>query len=248
VGKIPKKAKEFIVKLWSLPAAILLFWCCSQHANAEALRFCLGCNFAGAQLADSNFSGVVYVGSNFTGAVLQRAAFRGAKLVAANFQGADLRGAALDAVECTACNFQGAKLDGATFTGTRMIAANFLGFSAAVDNTALRELLSNCFACNFRTASLAGRDLSGLPIVGVDFSNADLRGTKFDGAALCWYVVDASQRETKCDTMQGTRVNGASFLRVRLCADPSDAGTCVPVTADSLRRFTGSALNGATLP
>jgi uncharacterized protein YjbI with pentapeptide repeats len=206
---------------------------------------CVGCDFAGAQLAGSDFTGATYVGTNFQDATLERASFRGARLVAANFEGADLRGAAFDGADCTACNFDGAKFDGATFAGVRMTAANFKGFAAAVSDAQLRELLAGCVACNFRAASLAGRDLSGIPLISVDFSQADLAGTKFDGASLCWYVVAAGQRSPKCDVMQGARTQGASFVGVQLCTDPSDVRTCTVIDADRLRRYSGSPLDGA---
>jgi uncharacterized protein YjbI with pentapeptide repeats len=215
---------------------------------APVPHFCAGCNFAAAQLADANFAGGVYVGANFAGAVLTGASFRGAELVAANFEGADLRGAAFDAARCTACNFQAARLDGATFSGVRMVAANFKGFAAAGPDAAIRDLLAGCVVCNFQAASLAGRDLSGVPLISIDLSQADLQNTKFDGAVLCWYVVDGTQRATKCDAMQGARVNGASFTGVRLCSDPTDPHSCVPVDAASLRRYASSPLSGAALP
>lgn len=212
------------------------------------LQFCMGCNFAGLQLAGSNFAAVEYIGTNFAGAVLRNASFRRATLVAANFQGADLQGAAFDAAECTACNFDGAKLDQATFSGVRMTAANFSGFASNVENAQLGELLKQCFACNFGKSSLAGRDLSGLPLVGVDFSQADLRGTKFNDAILCSYVINGTQRSIKCDTMKGALVDGANFENVQICSDASDRQTCAPIDAKSLQRYTGSLLNGAALP
>jgi uncharacterized protein YjbI with pentapeptide repeats len=236
------------VRPWILPVALVIFGSYGLTAGAENLRVCMGCNFAGSQLANADFSDVVYVGSNFAGAALRGASFRGAKLVAVNFQGADLQNGDFDDAECTACNFQGAKLDNATFSASRMVAANFLGFSSNVSDAALRDLFGGCFACNFRAASLAGRDLSGASLIGVDLSQADLRGTKFNGAVLCWYVIDGAQRQTKCDTMQGARVGGATFLGVLLCADPTEARSCTAITAEALRRDSGSPLDGATLP
>lgn len=217
-------------------------------ALVAPLHFCTGCDFAGSQLTNYDFSGAIYVGSNFAGATLQRASFRQARLVAANFQGADLRGAAFDGAECTACNFEGAKFDGATFAGVRMVAANFKGFAAALSDAALRDLLSGCIVCNFRASSLANRDLSGVSLVGVDLGQSDLSGTRFDGAMLCWYVVDHARRVTKCDTMTGARVTGASFRGVRVCTDPADAQTCTVVTAHALRRDSDSPLSGALFP
>jgi uncharacterized protein YjbI with pentapeptide repeats len=212
------------------------------------LHFCVGCNFAGLQLSGADFAGGVYVATNFAGANLTGASFRGAQLVAANFQGANLQGVAFDAAQCTACNFEGTQLDGATFSGARMTASNFSGFKAAVGDSELRELFSRCVACGFHAASLAGRDFSGAVLAGVDFSQADLRNTRFDNATLCWYAIDGTQRVTKCASLAGARLEGASFRNVRVCADPADPASCAPVSADSLRRYSGSPLTGAILP
>ncbi len=219
----------------------------AQSGEAEP-HYCMGCSFAGSQLAGRDFSGDVLVSANFAGAQLTGASFHGAKIVAGNFQGADLTRVSFDGTECTACNFEAAKLDGATFSGARIVAANFVGFAAAVSDAALQNLLGGCVSCNFQGASLAGRDLRGIPIIGVDLAGADLRNTRFDGAALCWYVVNGTERGTKCAGLKDARVNGASFLGVRLCRDPSDAATCTPVTAAALQRDSGSALSGAVLP
>ena len=99
------------MRLWTLPWALVLVtsfglpaW---AQSSAEPLpHYCMGCNFAGAQLAARDFSGDVLVGANFAGAQLSGASFHGAKIVAANFQSADLRRVTFDGAECTACNFQ----------------------------------------------------------------------------------------------------------------------------------------------
>jgi uncharacterized protein YjbI with pentapeptide repeats len=228
--------------------ALLVFGCAAGVAQAANPRFCFGCNFTGTTLANRDFSGGVYIAANFAGATLAGASFHGAKLVGANFQDADLSQADFGDSECTACNFEGAKLDGATFTSTFIVAANFAGFSAKISDEGLRALLSACYKCDFRGASLSGRDLSGVSMIGVGLSKADLRGVKFNGAVLCWYAVDGAQRSTQCDNMQGARVGGASFAGVLVCADPVEAQSCTAVTADELRRDSGSTLEGATLP
>jgi uncharacterized protein YjbI with pentapeptide repeats len=236
------------VRRWILPVALFAVGCCTAGSSAENLRFCVGCNFAGSHPPDKDFSSVVYVASNFENTGLEHASFQGAKLVAANFQGADLRNADFDEVECTACNFSSAKLDGASFSAVRIVAASFVKFSSNLSDGALRDLLGGCFACNFREASLAGRDLSGVSMIGFDLSQADLRGTKFSGAVLCWYAIDAGKRVVKCDTLQGAQVSGASFAGVLACADPSEARSCTAISAEDLRRYSGSSLDGATLP
>ena len=241
------------MRVWPLPWALVLVvffraaaW--AQSGGAPEPHYCMGCNFAGAQLAGRDFSGGVLVGSNFAGAQLSGASFHGAKIVAANFQGADLSRVTFDAAECTACNFQAAKLDGATFSGARLVAANFVGFASAVTDAALRDLLGACVVCNFQMASLAGHDLSGTSTIGVDLTGADLRNTRLDGSVLCWYVVNGSERSTKCAMLKDARVDGASFRNVRICRDPSDATTCAQVTAAALQRDSGSQLSGAALP
>lgn len=241
------------MRLWVLPVALLLAWSWSFDAVAQTappgtLHYCTGCNFVGSTLSNADFSDVTYVGSTFAGAVLDHASFRGAHLVAANFQSADLRDAVFDDSDCTACNFQDAKLDGASFSGVRIVAANFEGFSSQISDDALRALLAGCVACNFKGASLAGRDLSGVTMIGADLAQADLRNARFNGAVLCWYVVNGALHTTKCITLAGARVTGASFLGVLICADPSEARSCTAVNATALRRDSGSALTGAALP
>ena len=211
-------------------------------------KFCTGCNYAGAKLAGSDFTRGAYIGVNFAGADLAGASFRNARILAANFENADLRGAAFDSAQCTACNFIGARLDGATFTGTQMMAANFKNFAASVTDEQLRQLLAGCVSCNFTGSKLAGRDLSGIALVSVDLSGADLQGTRFDGAVLCWTVMNETQRRPTCDKMAGAQTSAASFAGVLLCENPPDRSTCHSVDAEMLRANTGSPLSGAALP
>lgn len=239
------------MRLWALPWVVVLLVFAGAPARAQSNpppHYCMDCNFAGMALADRDFSGDVVVGSNFAGAKLSGASFRDAKIVAANFQAADLTHVTFDGAECTACNFKGAKLDGSTFSGARMVAANFAGFASAVTDAALRDLLGGCAACNFQAASLTGRDLSGTLMLDVDLTGADLRNTRLDGAVLCWYVANGSERTTKCDGLKDARVEGASFRGVRLCRDPADAATCTVVSGADLQRNSGSSLSGAALP
>lgn len=217
-------------------------------ASPDVPRLCTGCTFGGQRLAGADFSNATYVGTDFSSADLSGASFRGAKLIAANFAGALLRNAAFDGSICVACEFKGARLDGATFAGAQFTAADFLGFASSLGSASLRDLLSQCVSCNFRNANLAGADLSGATLVSVDFSQADLRGTIFDGAVVCWYSVAGQQRQESCDTMKDARVDGASFRGVLSCTNPPVRSTCTPVDAATLRRYAGAPLTGATLP
>jgi uncharacterized protein YjbI with pentapeptide repeats len=223
--------------------------CGADSGKAPNLpRFCAGCSFQGAQMAGADFTKVTYIGSNFENGDFRGASFRGATLVAANFERANLHGASFDGASCTACNFGHTALDGATFAGVRMTAANFGESTGSLDNAALRGLLGGCVACNFGKLDLAGRDLSGLSLVSVDFSNADLRGTNFNGAVLCWYNTVQSKQTIVCDPMAGAQVDGADFRNVQLCENPMERQLCVAADAATLRYYTGSPLTGARLP
>lgn len=226
--------KALIVGFFALALALT----CALKASAEAPRFCEGCNYAEAALANSDFTGAVLIGTNFANAVLTGSSFRNARLIAANFSGADLRGAHFDAANCIACNFGEALLDGATFSNVQMVAANFKNFSSAVENSQLRQLLSGCISCNFQGGHLGGRDLSGLALISVDLAFADLRGTNFAGAALCWYVANGALRKPQCDGMQGALIAGANFQNVQLCENPLARQGCTPAPQEMLRQYT----------
>ena len=219
-----------------------------QRGDAAVPKFCSGCNFAGGNLAGSIFDDGTYVGVNFEGADLRGASFRGARLMAINFDGANLENGAFDGAQCTACNFSAAKLSGATFTKVTMLAANFKNFAARVDDAQLRSLLSGCVSCNFSGAELAGRDLSGATLLSVDLSGADLRGTRFDGAVLCWETIEGTKAQIGCDTMANAQTAGASFAEVMRCEDPIARRACTLVDAKTLIQKAGSPLQGAVLP
>ncbi|HEX4014761.1 MAG TPA: pentapeptide repeat-containing protein [Candidatus Cybelea sp.] len=228
-------------------ALILFLGFVSPGRAAATVKFCMGCNLAGAALARADFTSALYVGANFEGAQLVGATFRGARLIAANFHNADLRGVTFDGVECLACNFEGASLDGATFAGARFTTANFHGFASALGDVQLRDLLGECIACNFRDSRLGGRNLSGLALISVDFSNSDLRGATLAGTVLCWYDGTRSSDSGKCDQLRGAALAGADLQRVQICVDPLVRSGCREVPAAMLRRESGSALEDAAL-
>ena len=211
-------------------------------------KFCFGCNFAQAQLTAADFSSSVYVGANFEGAKLSGSSFHGARLIAANFHDADLRNASFDGTDCIACNFAGAQLDGASFSAAHMVAANFKAFAGEVADAQLRQLLSGCISCDFSSGKLANRDLSEIPLIAANFSQADLSGSNFSGAVLCWYAGNGIQRAPKCDTLAGATVAGANFQNAQLCDDPLARIGCTSLTAQALKNGTGSPLDGAKLP
>jgi len=208
-------------------------------AVAAIPKFCMECNFSGQNIPGSDLSNGVYFASNFESADLAGASFRGSRVVAANFEKSDLRGAAFDGVDCLACNFAAAKLDGATFARSAMAAANFAGFDSRVDTIQLRSLLAGCIACNFSKAQLRGQDLSELPLISIDFSKADLRQVRFDGAMLCWYHNAGPQRQIQCDKLGGAQTAGATFAGVQVCDDPLDRASCSAVPAADFLRLSG---------
>jgi uncharacterized protein YjbI with pentapeptide repeats len=212
---------------------------CLRLASAAAPKLCEGCNYAQAALGNSDFTNGVLIATNFKGATLSGSSFRGARLIAVNFEKADLRNSHFDSADCVACNFGDAILDGATFSNVRMVAANFKGFSSSVDDAQLRQLLGGCISCNFSEAHLAARDLSGVSLISVDLSQADLRGTNFAGAVLCWYQGAGAQRVAACSPMHDAITTGANFAGAQLCDNPLGRIGCVPAPADALQRSSG---------
>jgi uncharacterized protein YjbI with pentapeptide repeats len=212
---------------------------CLRWASADAPKFCEGCNYAAAALSNSDFTNGVLIGTNFEKATLSGSSFRGARLIAVNFEKADLRNTHFDSADCIACNFGGAQLDGGTFSNVRMVAANFKGFSSSVEDAQLRQLLSGCISCNFSGGRFNGRDLSGVTLISVDLSQADLSGTNFAGAVLCWYQVAGTKRIAVCDPMHDAITTGANFSNVQLCDNPLGRIGCVAAPADVLKGSLG---------
>ncbi|HLY03630.1 MAG TPA: pentapeptide repeat-containing protein [Candidatus Cybelea sp.] len=227
--------KPFFITVCAAALAVTCLW----RASAEAPRFCEACNYAGAALSNSDFTNGALIAANFKGATLDGSSFRGARLVAVNFEKADLRNTHFDSADCVACNFAGAQLDGATFSKVAMVAANFKGFSSSVQDAELRQLLSGCISCNFSGAYLSARDLSGVTLISVDLSQADLRGTDFTGAVLCWYQRAGAQRVVVCDAMHDAITTGAKFDGAQLCDNPLSRIGCVAAPADTLKRSLG---------
>jgi hypothetical protein len=225
--------------LFIVVCAVALALTCLRWASAEAPKFCEGCNYAGAALSNSDFTNGVLIGTNLAGATLSSSSFRGARLIAVNFEKADLRNTHFDSADCIACNFAGALLDGTTFSNVRMVAANFKGFSSSVEDAQLRQLLSGCISCNFSGGHLNARDLSGVALISVDLSQADLRGTNFTGAVLCWYQVTGAQRVPVCSPMHEALTTGANFHNAQLCDNPLGRIGCVAAPADVLQRSLG---------
>lgn len=234
---------------------------------------CMGCNFAHADLAGRDFQNVNYVGANFDGANLRNANFAGSKLTGTNFRNADLRGANLTNVDCTGCAFAGARLSGAQLKGVRLTGADLRDALQGMSDAELRAILDNCTGCNLRGAELRGHDLSNVEVTGADmgdvdassarftnarlvgasFRNANLRGTDFTNAAVCWhntYETDGTvvERRTDCVRLSGADVHGAKFTGARLCDSDRGSWTCAPADAATIRRYSGSSLEGAILP
>jgi uncharacterized protein YjbI with pentapeptide repeats len=212
---------------------------CTAFGAGAAPKYCMGCDFKAQHLQGADLSGAVYFAANFKDADLSGASFRGARLIAANFSKANLRGTAFDGADCLACNFSGAKLDGATFLQVRLTAANFSGFDSRLDNAQMRNLLAGCTVCDFSKGKFTGYDLALAPIVDVDFSRADLRQVRFDGAIMCWYQGIGAKSVMACDKLGGAQIEGASFAGIRVCEDPLDERTCTVVAGADFRRNAG---------
>ena len=216
-------------------AAVACLW----RASAETPRFCEGCNYAGAALADSDFTNGVVIGTDFENATLTGSSFRGARLIAVNFDKADLRGTHFDSADCVACNFGGSRLEARPFPTCAWWRQTLRDSARSVEDAQLRQLLSGCISCNFSGGRLNARDLSGVALISVDFSRADLSGTNFTGAVLCWYQVTDAKRVAACDPMHDAITTGANFSNAQLCDNPLRRSGCVAAPSDVLKRSLG---------
>ena len=110
-----------------------------------------------------------------------------------------------------------------------------------------------------RALHLLGQTLTGRDDLAVTFETSidmvrdDLAGPRptplgivlAERAALCWYDTQGKGRVTKCDNMRGAQVRDTDFRSVQLCGKPLERRGCVRVGAHTLRRYTGSKLEGA---
>lgn len=219
--------------------AIVMLAASTAFGAGAVQKFCMGCNYKAQSLKGADFSGGVYFGANFDAADLTGASFRSARIIAGNFSKANLSASAFDGADCLACNFSNARLDGATFVQVRMAAANFSGFSAHVNDEQLRNLLAGCVVCDFKKSDLTGYDLANVPLINVDFEQANLRQVRFDGAIMCWYEGTDAKRVMACDKLGGAQIEGASFQNIRVCEDPLLATVCSVVSDADFRKSAG---------
>lgn len=199
------------------------------------------CSLKGAVLAGADLRGAstvdcVFDGADLSGAVLAKTPHPGASFAKAVLQDADLSGASL-----RGANLAGARLARANVAGTDLCGACLDG--ADLSGVDLRKALLDA-KTTLRGARFAGADLSGLSLAGIDLSDAVFTGAKMEGTDLrhaCLEGTDFSQcdlRATKFDPTPRFSVNPARRTLFRNAIVPYDALG---------RAWTALDLSGATI-
>jgi uncharacterized protein YjbI with pentapeptide repeats len=190
-----------------------------------------GANLRAADLSDADLSGVDLTGAilaqaDLTGAVLTGVTFTSVDLEGATLQGVDLSNADLSGIRGAEADFTGVKAPHCRFAGAVLTATNFTSSDvSSADFEGARLGRARFFGATARGAHFAGADLTGLQASeGADFSAADLRMARMDGAVFEESVLngadfsrstgeraqftDASLRQARFDR---ARLSGASF-------------------------------------
>ncbi len=160
-------------------------------------------NLAGAQLGDSslNLTNVCLRGADLRDSQLSGVDFAGADLAGADFTGAILIGANLSGADLTGAIFSGANLDQANLAGAQLTSANF-----ARANLSLANLSSaNLTGANLQTPGLQGTILRDAILNRTDFTGAVLATADLQGANMLGAVLDGA-------TLMGVDLRGVTNL------------------------------------
>ena len=183
----------------------------------------VGVDFSNCSMRHASFGNAQLDGANFSGALLDGAKFQGAKLINANFRGAVLTGVNLKDLAVTPEALEGCVLDvtpqaQAKFAALKarldahqewILSGGRRGAAAVLDDEDLRPLHK----------LFAGRQLTGLSArrtiaIGIDFSQCELQGAKFDGADL--REANFSQAELSGASLRGAKIAHAKFHSAKL--------------------------------
>lgn len=153
------------------------------YRRAVAPRLFPLVDLSGAQLGETDLTGMMFAGGVFRDADLSRC-----RLLRTRLAGCDLRAAHLGAmrdVDLAGADLRGATLSGplvdVDLRGADLRGANLRG--ATLDNV------------RFSKADLSGADLREAQLEGVEFVNADLRGARLEGVVERHCVWRGSRRE-----------------------------------------------------
>jgi len=181
-----------------------------------------GANLTGADLTNADFSG-----SDLTGAIPAGATFTGITLAAATLEKVDLTGIDLDGINGVEANFAGAKLHGARFASARLTRADFQG----CDLTEVVFRGADLRAAQMQGATARGIDCEGADLQGLqasdgaDFTGANFRGVRADGAIFEESVLDGadfSRSSLRRVQFSSASLRGAHFDRASLVSAALD--------------------------
>lgn len=120
-----------------------------------------GCDFGGANLAESVHRGSAFRNCRFLRTTLWHSTFGNCTLLGSTFEDCRLRPIGFDEVDFTLAVLAGADLRGVDLSGCRLREASLVG-------------------ADLRKAVLAGADLTGARTEGLRLQEADLRGARID--------------------------------------------------------------------
>jgi uncharacterized protein YjbI with pentapeptide repeats len=162
---------------------------------------CVGASFKETDLAEARGDDVVADGACFDGAIAPDSSWLRARFVGASLKGAELARAALDDADLhkatlDACEFEGASLVRCVFQEASLVDAAVEGARAA--------------GANFEGADLTGLRASEM----ADFTDANLRGVKAEGAQFCRSTLDRAN--LSLSALGGVDFTGATLVGANL--------------------------------
>lgn len=172
-----------------------------------------GTSFGNAKLDSANFEGALLVGARFRGARLTNASFRGAVLMGVNLNELDVPP---DALKDCVLDVSAQALAKSADLKARLDAHHTWvategkqGASAVLDGEDLRPLRKQ-----FATRSLIGLSARQTIAIGVDFSECQLQGAKFDGADL--RDANFTGADLSGASLKGAKLGHAKFDEAKL--------------------------------
>ncbi|MBW2527962.1 MAG: DUF2169 domain-containing protein [Deltaproteobacteria bacterium] len=205
------------------------------RANLEG-AILAGASLAGANLGEAALAGAIFDAADLSDGVLSRARLAGAKLTGAKLDGVDLLEARFGDVDLSGASlskatFMNGDLSGARFAAADLTQATFLECTLdGADFTGANLEKTSFIACCGRAVSFRdARFAQGVIVHGSAFSDADcrgavleranlrgtdLRGARFDGAAMTG--ADLSDCDVTGGSFDRAVLTGAMLVRTKL--------------------------------
>lgn len=196
--------KKLFAKILFAAVAPTMLIAQGDLGNFKLTKTCTNCNFTGANLPLSDFSGGEFSNSLFTNAMLQNANFSGSTLTRVVFDGADLRGVNFSGSSHSGMSFMGSDLRGADFTRSVVDRYGFMAGNGV----------------NFKLADLRGANFSNSYIHGGVFRGAELSSANFSNAVI--HEFRNTEATSECPESHDKMVHrNANFSGIRNAERPA---------------------------